>query len=517
MSDRVFFFDTTLRDGEQSPGASMNMEEKLEMAHQLEALGVDILEAGFPYASQDEFESVQGIASALRDLSVAGLTRAIERDIDVTWDSLRNGSDPTIHVFMATSDIHIEHKLRTTREGVLDQVKRCVRHARQKCGRVEFSAEDASRSDLDFLCRVVEVAVKEGATVVNLPDTVGYALPDVIHHMFATIIEKVPGADKVVLSTHNHNDLGLAVANSLAAVQAGARQVECTINGIGERAGNAALEEIVMAIRTRPDLLPYETGIDTTQIDKSSKLLSSLTGLLVPNNKPIVGRNAFAHEAGVHQDGMIKERTTYEIMTPQSVGRPTSELVLGKHSGRHGLKKRLEDLGYKLESEELDKVYQEFIKLADKKKEVFDNDLAALMDEEHRHEVIPERYQLDYLQVTSGTNIIPSATLRLKTGEETVTVHTTGDGPIDATFRGIEDITGISGRLLDYQTRAVTRGMDAVGEAFVKIDFGDRVIVGQGFSTDVTEASAKAYLAALNKHLAMGVRNPSAESKEVKN
>jgi 2-isopropylmalate synthase len=501
MKGQVHIFDTTLRDGEQSPGASMTMDEKIKMAVQLERLGVDVIEAGFPIASKGEFESVRNIAGALKEVSVAGLARTNKADIDAVWGAVKDAANPRIHIFIATSDIHLKHKLRKTREQVIDIAVEAVKYARQYTGNIEFSAEDATRSDTDYLCEITRAVIGAGASVVNLPDTVGYSTPSDI----TKICENVPESESIILSTHCHNDLGMAVANSLAAVRAGARQIEGTINGIGERAGNVAIEEIVMAIRTREDQLPFYTSINSRQIYKTSKLLSTVTGLVIPRNKPVVGKNAFAHESGVHQDGVIKEALTYEIMTPESVGVPQSSIVLGKHSGRAGLLARCEALGFALSEEELNEVYERFIDLADKKKEVTDEDLVALVEDVLN--LIDEVYQLEYLQTTSGNKTEATATMRLRRGEESILDSNVGDGPVDAAYKAIERITGVSGRLLEYSVNAVTIGKDAMGEALVKVRFEGDVVGGHGLSTDVIEASAKAYLNALNRWLSVSKKS----------
>jgi 2-isopropylmalate synthase len=505
MKGQVHIFDTTLRDGEQSPGASMTMDEKIRMAVQLERLGVDVIEAGFPIASKGEFESVRNIAGALKEVSVAGLARTNKADIDAVWGAVKDAANPRIHIFIATSDIHLEHKLRKTREQVIDIAVEAVKYARQYTGNIEFSAEDATRSDTDYLCEITRAVIGAGASVVNLPDTVGYSTPSDITALFTKICENVPESESIILSTHCHNDLGMAVANSLAAVRAGARQIEGTINGIGERAGNVAIEEIVMAIRTREDQLPFYTSINSRQIYKTSKLLSTVTGLVIPRNKPVVGKNAFAHESGVHQDGVIKEALTYEIMTPESVGVPQSSIVLGKHSGRAGLLARCEALGFALSEEELNEVYERFIDLADKKKEVTDEDLVALVEDILN--LIDEVYQLEYLQTTSGNKTEATATMRLRRGEESILDSNVGDGPVDAAYKAIERITGVSGRLLEYSVNAVTIGKDAMGEALVKVRFEGDVVGGHGLSTDVIEASAKAYLNALNRWLSVSKKS----------
>ncbi|MEE8110325.1 MAG: 2-isopropylmalate synthase [bacterium] len=500
MAEQVHIFDTTLRDGEQSPGASMDLNEKLELALQLERLGVDVIEAGFPIASEGEFEAVREVARHVKDCQVCGLTRTKKADIDRAWEALKDAAEPRIHTFIATSDIHLEHKLQMTREEVLEETVAGVKHALKYCPNVEFSPEDSSRTDLDFLCEVVRAAVEAGAKVVNVPDTTGYSIPEETVQRWRYILERVPEREGVTFSAHCHDDLGLAVANSLASIQAGVRQVECTINGIGERAGNASLEEIVMAIKTRSDFLPYYTRVNSEEIYKTSRLLSSLTGLPIPRNKAIVGKNAFAHEAGIHQHGVIQQALTYEIMTPESVGRHDSTLVLGKHSGRHGIRKRYQDLGYTLTDEQLAEVYPRFLKVADKKKEVFDEDLIAILDDELRTHT--ERFRLEYLHVTTGTQTVPTATVKLRDGERLLMETGNGDGPVDAVFNAVAKITQVPVSISDYSVQSVTRGKEALGEAFVKLDVGGRVITGKGASTDIIEASAKAYLNALNKHLA---------------
>jgi len=496
MTDRVYIFDTTLRDGEQSPGCSMNFNEKIRMARQLERLQVDVIEAGFPIASEGDFESVKEIAKQIRTCTIAALSRANKGDIDRAWEALKYAAKPRIHTFIATSDIHLKYKLKKSREEVLDAAVKAVRLAKSYCDDVEFSCEDASRSDIDYLCQIVEAVIAEGATVINIPDTVGYAIPNEYGAIIKALIERVPNISRVVLSAHCHNDLGMAVANSLAAVMNGARQIECTVNGIGERAGNASLEEIVMAIRTRSEVLKVHTNVNTEEIYKSSKLLVSLTGMHIQRNKAIVGDNAFAHEAGIHQDGMLKNSLTYEIMTPQSVGIKHSTLVLGKHSGRHALKQRYAELGYNLTAEELERTYAIFTKLADEKKQIFDDDLIAILQDEPSN--LDETYKLETFQVTSGLNLVPTATVGLKKGNEFYQDSATGDGPVDAAYRAIERITGISAELLDYSIKSVAWGRDAIGEVFVKIAIDGYVFNGRSASTDVITGSVKAYLNAIN-------------------
>jgi 2-isopropylmalate synthase len=503
MNNQIYIFDTTLRDGEQSPGCSMNFDEKIRMARQLERLQVDVIEAGFPIASEGDFESVREVAKQIRNCTIAGLSRATKGDIDRAWEALKFAAKPRIHTFIATSDIHLKHKLRKSREQVFDDAVSAVRHAKSLCDDVEFSCEDASRSDIEYLCKILEAVIAEGATVVNIPDTVGYAVPEEYGTMIRTIVERVPNISKVIVSVHCHNDLGLAVANSLAGVSSGARQIECTVNGIGERAGNASLEEIAMAIRTRQEKLGINTGINAEEIYRSSRLLSTLTGMHVQRNKAIVGENAFAHEAGIHQDGILKNTLTYEIMTPQSVGIKHSTLVLGKHSGRHALKQRYEELGYALSGEELDRAYRIFTKVADEKKQVFDDDLIAILQDEVS--IGESAYILENLQVTSGLNVVPTATVSLKRGGEVLQDSATGDGPVDAAYRAIERITGISGQLLDYSIKSVSWGHDAIGEVFVKIAIDGYVFNGRSASTDVITGSVKAYLNAINH--AVGARH----------
>ena len=500
-SDRVIIFDTTLRDGEQAPGFSMNVVEKLEMARQLARLNVDVIEAGFPISSDEDFQAVREVAKTVGQLdqapSICGLSRVSLGDIDRCWEAVKHAKRPRIHTFVATSDIHLKYKLRKSRAEVLKAAVEAVRHARGSCEDVEFSPEDASRSDFDYMCEVLEAVIDAGARTINIPDTVGYAMPREWGERIARIRERVRNSHKAIISVHCHNDLGQAVANSLVAIQSGARQVECTINGIGERAGNASLEEIVMALRTRKDFFGVATGVRTEEIYRTSKLLSHITGVHVQPNKAVVGENAFAHEAGIHQDGVIKEKLTYEIMRPEDIGRPSNKLVLGKHSGRHAFKIRLKELGFDLEGAELDKAFKRFKDLADKKKEVYDEDLLAIVKDEMTQ--IPETYSLDYLHFVSGTGLIPSATVRVKREEQLFQDSGTGDGPVDAVYNAIDAVTGMKGRLLDYNLRAVTQGRDAIGEVFVKVDFDGTVVVGKGSSTDVIEASARAYLNAINR------------------
>jgi len=499
MSQRIYIFDTTLRDGEQAPGFSMNIDEKIKMALQLEKLGVDVIEAGFPIASEGDFEAVKEIAQRITGCTVAGLCRTKPLDIDRAWEALKYTKRPRIHTFIATSDIHLKYKLKKTREEALDDAVAAVRYAKSLTADVEFSAEDASRSELDFLCRVLTAVIDAGATVVNIPDTVGYAVPTEFGALIQRVRQKVPNIQRAILSVHCHNDLGLAVANSLAGIENGAQQVECTINGIGERAGNCSLEEIVMALRTRFAHFQAATGVRTQEIYRTSQLLSNITGVPVQPNKAIVGKNAFAHEAGIHQDGVLKNPLTYEIMTPQSVGIPSNAIVLGKHSGRHALAKRYEELGYVLSKDELEKAYHLFCKLADQKKQVFDEDLIAIANDEIHG--VPETYTLENLQVHDGTHVIPTATVALCTKGEVRRDSATGDGPVDAAFRAIDRITQYPGRLLEYAIRSVTGGRDAVGEVFVKVSFDGQVFMGKAASTDILQGSVHAYLHAVNRAL----------------
>lgn len=506
MSKRVYIFDTTLRDGEQSPGVSLNTAEKLQIARQLACLGVDIIEAGFPIASPGDLQAVTAIARDVKGVTVAGLARANQQDIDVAWQALKQAEQPRIHTFIATSDIHLQYKLRLDRQQVLEAAAAAVAYARRFTADVEFSAEDASRSDKDYLCRVLEAVIAAGATVVNIPDTVGYAVPGEYADFIRYIMENTRGIEKVIVSVHCHDDLGLAVANTLAALGAGARQVECTINGIGERAGNASLEEIVMALHTRQDQLGLETAINTREIYRTSRLVSTLTGMVIQPNKAIVGKNAFAHESGIHQDGVLKERTTYEIMKPETVGISHSNLVLGKHSGRHAFKERLAQLGYVLTEEELAKAFTSFKNLADRKKEITDHDLEAIVEEEIRQ--VPPVYALDYLHISTGSTVVPTATVGLLKEGQRLEEAACGNGPVDAICRAIDKVTGLSCTLVNWGIRAVTSGKDAIGEVTLKITLdGEKVVVGRGISTDVLEASARAYLNAVNKLLKEGENN----------
>jgi 2-isopropylmalate synthase len=498
--ERLIIFDTTMRDGEQSPGASMTRDEKLRIARALERMRVDVIEAGFPASSNGDFDAVKAIAGAIRDSTVCGLCRANDRDIQRAIDALQPARASRIHVFIATSALHMEKKLRMTPEQVLEQAKLSVRFARKHCADVEFSPEDGSRSDLDFLCRVLEAVIKEGATTINIPDTVGYAVPQQFGELIRRIREKVPNSDKAVWSVHCHNDLGMAVANSLAAVQiGGARQIECTINGLGERAGNTSLEEVVMAVRTRHDFFGMETGIDTTHIVPTSRLVSQITGFVVQPNKAVVGANAFAHASGIHQDGVLKARDTYEIMRAEDVGWTTNKIVLGKLSGRNAFKQRLKELGIELDSEDgYNKAFQRFKDLADKKAEIFDEDLQALVAQEAgRH--AEEQWHLVTMNQASGMGERPHATVVMKSSGGEKRAEAQGDGPVDATFKAIETIAASGAELLLYSVNAVTTGTESQGEVTVRLSKGGRIVNGVGADTDIIVASAKAYISALNK------------------
>lgn len=498
MKDKLIIFDTTLRDGEQSPGASLGVREKLDIAVQLARLGVSVIEAGFPVASPGDFEAVKLIAGKVKGPIICGLARAVTKDIDRAVSAVRFSRRPRIHVFLATSKIHMKYKLRKAEDEILKQAVSAVGYAKKYVNDVEFSPEDAARTEPEFLRDVIAAVIKAGATTVNIPDTVGYAIPNEFGNLIKWLFSNTTGINDIVISVHCHNDLGLAVSNSLSAVISGARQVECTINGIGERAGNASLEEIVMAVKTRKDIFGLETGIDTTQIIKTSRLVSRLTGITVQPNKAVVGDNAFAHEAGIHQDGILKKRITYEIMSPEDVGLKESRLVLGKHSGRHAFKERLSVLGHKLGDGEIDKAFERFKILADKKKTIYDEDLEAIIEEEIS--AIPEIFQLVYFNVTCGNRTVPTATVQLKKDKNIFEDASSGDGPIDAAYRTIDRITGIRGKLLDYSIKAVTGGKDALGEVNIKIRSQEgRIVTGRGSSTDIIEASVKAYLNAINK------------------
>lgn len=495
----VRIFDTTLRDGEQSPGASMNLTEKLEVAQALADLGVDVIEAGFPIASPGDFDAVKQIAQTVRGVTVCGLARCHDKDIERAWEALKHAPQARIHVFLATSAIHREFKLRMTTEEIIKRAEAGVRCAAALCDDVEFSPEDACRTEHDFLCQVVEAAIDAGATTINIPDTVGYATPGEVYDRIRMLIDRVPNIDKAVLSTHCHDDLGMAVANSLAAVQAGAGQVECTINGIGERAGNAALEEVVMALRTRGDYYDFTTNIDTQRLVPTSRLVSATTGINVQRNKAIVGRNAFAHESGIHQDGMLKERSTYEIMSPEEVGFAKTDLVLGKHSGRAALADRARALGFQLTGEQLQSIFAEFKKLADKKKEIYDGDIIALIGQEIS-DAVESQWTLEGFEVTSGSARKPKVTVTLRHGEQShcETVEE-GDGPIDAAFYAVERITGIETICKDFRVRSATLGRDAQGEVRLEVEHRGETYRGIGVSTDTVESTILAMLNAINR------------------
>ncbi len=499
--NKLIIFDTTLRDGEQSPGASMTKEEKVRIAKMLERMRVDVIEAGFPIASPGDFEAVRAVARAVKDSVVCGLARAADADIDRAGEALKEAAAGRIHTFIATSPIHMQMKLRMEPDQVVERAVEAVRRARRWTDDVEFSAEDAGRSELDFLCRITEAVIDAGARTINIPDTVGYNVPDQFAHTIRSLIERVPNADKAIFSVHCHNDLGLAVANSLAAVLAGARQVECTINGLGERAGNASLEEIVMTVRTRHDVFQLETGIDTTQIVPASRLVANITGFPVQPNKAIVGANAFAHESGIHQDGVLKHRETYEIMRAEDVGWSANRMVMGKHSGRNAFRTRLEELGVSFATEEeLNDAFARFKELADKKHEVYDEDLQALVTDAYLT-AENERVKLLYLRVCSETGETPNAQVTLAVDGQERCATADGGGPVDASFKAIESILQTGTDLLLYSVNNITSGTDSQGEVTVRVSKGGRIVNGQGADTDIVIASAKAYINALNKML----------------
>lgn len=496
-NDKVFIFDTTLRDGEQAPGASMNPTEKLEIALGLEQLGVDIIEAGFAVISKGDFDSVHTIAKHVKSSTVCSLARALTKDIDAAALAIKPARSGRIHVFLATSKIHLDFKFKKSQDQILQMAIDAVKYARRKCANIEFSPEDASRTEKDFLYRVVEAAIKAGATTVNIPDTVGYSTPSEYGAVIAGICNNVPNINKAIISTHCHDDLGLAVANSLSGVANGARQVECTINGIGERAGNASMEEVVMALATRKDFYKLSTGIKTQEFYRMSRMVSKATGFIVPPNKAIVGANAFRHESGIHQDGVLKEKRTYEIMDAQSVGVPINEgLVLGKHSGRHAFKDRLKTLGIILPESKIDEAFAQFKDLADKKKRIFDEDLLAIVEDKEQSK--KDMYQLVDLVYTSGKKVTPKAKVTVKKKGKISVKESTGDGPVDACYRAIDAITKLKATLLDYTIHSVTEGKDAQGEVGVKVEIKGTPYTGRGASTDIIEASAKAYLNAIN-------------------
>ncbi len=498
--EKIIVFDTTLRDGEQSPGASLTKAEKLEIAKVLAEMKVDVIEAGFPISSPDDFEGVKAIAQNIKGPEICGLSRAIKSDIDACWGAVKYAKKSRIHIFIATSDIHLKYKFKKSRSQVLNQAVESIKYAKKFTSNVQFSPEDATRSDFSFLCQVIEAVIAAGATTINIPDTVGYSVPFEFSQLIKNIVVQVPNIRKATISVHCHDDLGMAVANSLSAIKEGARQIECTINGIGERGGNAALEEIVMAVVTRNDLFPLISSVKTQQIHKVSRLVSSLTGVIVQPNKAIVGGNAFAHEAGIHQHGILCKRITYEIMKPESIGLTESKLVLGKHSGRHAFAKRLKDLGYKLSLSQLDKVFVSFKILADRKKQIYDEDLHMLVEDEvNIDRKQREIFSLDYIHTISGNKAVPTATVRLKKEKEIIQEASCGDGPVDAAYKAIDKICGFKVTLTDYNLRAISGGKDALGEVLIKLKWKDKIINGRGSSTDIIEASAKAYLNAINK------------------
>lgn len=497
MEKKIKIFDTTLRDGEQAPECSMNIKEKIEIAKQLELLRVDVIEAGFAISSQGDFESVEAISKAVRDCTVASLARAVQGDIDAAYNAVRQAVSPRIHTFIATSPIHMEYKLKMTPDQVIDNIKNAVSYAKKLCGDVEFSAEDATRSEREFLVRAVDTAIRAGANVINIPDTVGYATPEEMYDLISYLMNTVSDIDKIELSVHCHNDLGMGVANSLSGIKAGATQVECTINGLGERAGNAALEEIVMAIKTRKDLFNCSTNIDTKQISRTSKLVYNIIGQTVALNKPIVGKNAFAHEAGIHQHGVLAERKTYEIMTPEEVGIPKNKLVLGKHSGKHAIDERLKDMGYTLSEQELSDYYEKLKALSDKKKHISDSDLDALI---HNIDATTGIYKLEYFDVHTIKNASSTCVVRLRKEDEVFEEVSLGDGPINAAYNAVDKITGnICEEMSNYAIHSTSDGNDALGEVTVKLRSGNTVVIGRGLSSDIIEASILAYINGINK------------------
>jgi len=497
LKAQVKIFDTTLRDGEQSPGATMNVAEKVRIAQQLEKLGVDIIEAGFPISSPGDFDAVKTISKTIIHSEVAALARANPQDIDRAWEAVKVAKFPRLHTFISTSDIHLKHQLKKSKEEVVRIASQSVARAKRLTPNIEFSAMDATRSDVRFLAAVIEAAIHAGATTINIPDTVGYGIPSEFGTLIQSLRQTVKGIDKVTLSVHCHNDLGLAVANSLAAIQNGVRQVECTINGIGERAGNTSLEEVVMAIRTRKDLFPFYTRVIPKHIFATSRLVSKITGMVVQPNKAVVGSNAFAHESGIHQDGVLKEKETYEIMTPKSVGIPKSSLILGKLSGRHAFKERLKELGFRLSEEDFGLAFNRFKELADKKREIYDEDIESIVVEEILR--MPRRYKLVYLNVIAGNITIPTATVKMEVDGKLIQEAGFGDGPVDALFKTIKKITRTKSKLLQFAIHAITGGTEAQGEVTVKLQEKGQTVMGQGADTDVIVASAKAYINALNK------------------
>jgi 2-isopropylmalate synthase len=500
---KIKIFDTTLRDGEQVPGAKLNAKQKLEIALQLEKLGVDVIEAGFPCSSPGDAQAVKNVAQQVKKSAIAGLARAVQQDIDICWDSVRPAESPRIHVFLGSSDIHVQKKLRMDREKAMNLAVESVKYAKRFCSDVEYSTEDASRTDFEYLCRVIEAVIKVGATTINVPDTVGYATPDEFGDLIIRLRESVVSLDKVTLSVHCHNDLGLAVANSVTAILNGAQQVECTVNGIGERAGNASLEEIVMTLRTRPTVFQAHTDINTQEIYRTSRMVSRLMNIPVQPNKAIVGSNAFAHSSGIHQDGILKDRRTYEIMKPEDVGIKEHTMVLTARSGRAAVRHKLKELGFDLEKEMFERIFQRFINVADRKKEITAKDLSSIVEVEISK--VPETYIFLGMQIMSGNQTTPLSSVRLKKGKELITDAAIGNGPVDATYRCIERLVGHQGKLLDYDLKAITTGKDALGEAMVRVEIEGRVYSGLGTSPDVIEASARAYLNAFNRYFANNV------------
>ncbi|NLB29483.1 MAG: 2-isopropylmalate synthase [Clostridiales bacterium] len=502
MARKIRIFDTTLRDGEQSPGCSMNLQEKLEVAKQLERLKVDVIEAGFAFSSPGDFESVSRIAATVKDCMVASLSRANKKDIDAAYEAVRRAEAPMIHTFLSTSPVHMEYKLKMTPDEVLESTGEMVKYARSKCPNVEFSAEDATRSDLAFLVKIVETAIKNGASCINIPDTVGYAVPEKMAELIAHLKSNVPNADRAIFSVHCHDDLGMAVANSLAAMSAGADQIECTVNGLGERAGNAALEEIVMAINTRRDHFGVECRVDTTQLYRASRLVYGIIGIPAPINKAIVGANAFAHESGIHQHGVMAERTTYEIMTPESVGLSKNKIVLGKHSGRHAFSKRVSELGYALTDEQINGFFKEFKLLCDRKKTVSDSDIEAIIN--NRISSADGVYKLVRFDLQSGNKVKSTCAVQIEKGDEVLEDVALGDGPIDAAFNAVDKLVGAPAhKLEDYSIHSISGGEDALGEVAVKLRSGQRLVTGRGLSVDIMEASLLAYIDGINKLIEM--------------
>ncbi|MGO8669654.1 MAG: 2-isopropylmalate synthase [Desulfobaccales bacterium] len=500
MAHKIFIFDTTLRDGEQTPGANLNVDEKLQIARHLELLNVDVIEAGFPFSSQGDFEAVRAVAREIRGPQIAGLARAFVQDIDACWEAVKEATDPRIHTFISTSDIHLKHQMRKSREEVLEMAVAAVKHACRYTSNVEFSAMDASRSDLDYVAQVFTAVIEAGAATLNFPDTVGYAIPEEFGAKIKYLMEHIPNIHKAILSVHCHNDLGLAVANTLAAVSNGVRQVEVTINGLGERAGNASLEEVVMALSTRRDLLNYYTDIVTQYIYPTSRLTSKLSGVPVQPNKAIVGANAFAHESGIHQDGVLKDASTFEIMTPTAVGIKKSTLPLGKLSGRHAFKNKLREMGFYLNEEELNRVFSRFKSLADRKKTVFDEDLVSLVETEVIYKSVPEHFKLVELVVLAGTMAKPSANVKMQVGDHLAGPYSVlGDGPIDATYKAITHLAGSKCTLLKFAVSSITGGTDAQGEVAVRLEEDGHVVTGQGVDPDVITASARAFINGLNR------------------